>query len=204
MRRLVAETTLAPHQLVLPMFVREGARDPRPVPSMPDVVQHTRDTLRKAALEAGEAQADEWKSFVRLMTLHSAKGLEFPLVIIAGMEEGLFPHQKSVDAPGRLEEERRLCYVGITRARQWLTLSYSASRAPGGRQRRPSRFLPVDDAAPGRSARGRGSSRDADGTRRRVISVPCRVCGAVLMLTLGRYTDLTCVVAPRGAAGVDK
>jgi porphobilinogen synthase len=55
MRRLVAETTLAPHQLVLPMFVREGARDPRPVPSMPGVVQHTRDTLRKAALEAVEA-----------------------------------------------------------------------------------------------------------------------------------------------------
>jgi porphobilinogen synthase len=55
MRRLVAETTVAPHQLVLPMFVREGARDPRPVPSMPGVVQHTRDTLRKAALEAVEA-----------------------------------------------------------------------------------------------------------------------------------------------------
>jgi porphobilinogen synthase len=55
MRRLIAETTVAPHQLVLPMFVREGARDPRPVPSMPGVVQHTRDTLRKAALEAVEA-----------------------------------------------------------------------------------------------------------------------------------------------------
>ncbi|HEU0213742.1 MAG TPA: porphobilinogen synthase [Jiangellaceae bacterium] len=55
MRRLVTEITLAPHQLVLPMFVREGARDPRPVPSMPGVVQHTRDTLRKAALEAVEA-----------------------------------------------------------------------------------------------------------------------------------------------------
>ncbi len=99
--------------------------------------------LAQAALEAGEAQADEWKSFVRLMTLHSAKGLEFPLVIIAGMEEGLFPHQKSVDAPGRLEEERRLFYVGMTRARKQLVLSWAELRRLHGQTiySRPSRFL---------------------------------------------------------------
>ena len=99
--------------------------------------------LAQAALEAGEAQADEWKSFVRLMTLHSAKGLEFPLVIIAGMEEGLFPHQKSVDAPGRLEEERRLFYVGMTRARKQLVLSWAEMRRLHGQTiySRPSRFL---------------------------------------------------------------
>ena len=62
------------------------------------------------------------------MTLHSAKGLEFPLVFLAGMEENLFPHRMSLDEPGRLEEERRLCYVGVTRAMQKLVLTYAESR----------------------------------------------------------------------------
>ena len=77
-----------------------------------------------------------------------------------------------------MEEERRLLYVGITRARQWLTLSYAAARSPGGRQRRPSRFLPVEESSTRQS--GRREKRDADGTRRRLIAVPCRVCGATL------------------------
>jgi len=72
--------------------------------------------LDSAALDAGDAQADPHEDSVQLMTLHSAKGLEFPLVFLAGMEENLFPHRMSLDEPGRLEEERRLCYVGITRA----------------------------------------------------------------------------------------
>ena len=72
--------------------------------------------LAHAALEAGEGQADKWDDCVQLMTLHSAKGLEFPLVFMAGLEEGLFPHKRSIDDPGGLEEERRLCYVGTTRA----------------------------------------------------------------------------------------
>ncbi|MGX5149205.1 3'-5' exonuclease, partial [Enterobacter hormaechei] len=76
--------------------------------------------LSHAALEAGEGQADTWQDAVQLMTLHSAKGLEFPQVFIVGMEEGMFPSQMSLDEGGRLEEERRLAYVGVTRAMQKL------------------------------------------------------------------------------------
>jgi DNA helicase-2/ATP-dependent DNA helicase PcrA len=100
--------------------------------------------LSHAALEAGETQGEAWDDCVQLMTLHSAKGLEFPQVFIAGMEDGLFPHQRSVtEAGGRLEEERRLCYVGITRAREQLCLSYAEVRRMFGSQNynRPSRFL---------------------------------------------------------------
>jgi DNA helicase-2/ATP-dependent DNA helicase PcrA len=68
--------------------------------------------LSTAALESGEGQASKWEDCVQLMTLHSAKGLEFPLVFLVGMEEGLFPSSMSMDEPGRVEEERRLCYVG--------------------------------------------------------------------------------------------
>lgn len=84
--------------------------------------------LDRAALDAGEAQADDYEEAVQMMTLHSAKGLEFPLVVLAGMEENLFPHKMSSDEPGRLEEERRLCYVGITRAMEKLVLTYAESR----------------------------------------------------------------------------
>jgi DNA helicase-2/ATP-dependent DNA helicase PcrA len=100
--------------------------------------------LAQAALEAGEAQAD-WNSSdcVQLMTLHAAKGLEFPLVFMVGMEEGLFPSLKSLEEPSRLEEERRLCYVGITRAMERLYLSYAECRRLYGREvyANPSRFV---------------------------------------------------------------
>jgi DNA helicase-2/ATP-dependent DNA helicase PcrA len=76
--------------------------------------------LSHAALESGEGQADAWEDCVQLMTMHSAKGLEFPLVFLCGMEDGLFPHQRSIADPNGLEEERRLCYVGITRAKQFV------------------------------------------------------------------------------------
>ncbi|MEE8078800.1 MAG: 3'-5' exonuclease, partial [Pseudomonadales bacterium] len=98
--------------------------------------------LDHVALDAGDRQAESGPS-VQLMTLHSAKGLEFPLVFLSGMEEGLFPHRMSADEPGRIEEERRLCYVGITRAMQSLYLTYAEARRLHGTDtyNRPSRFL---------------------------------------------------------------
>ena len=99
--------------------------------------------LSHAALEAGEEQAGEWEDCVNLMTLHSAKGLEFPVVFLCGMEEGLFPHARSSEDPGKLEEERRLCYVGMTRAKHRLCMSYAESRRLHGSDvyPPPSRFL---------------------------------------------------------------
>ena len=99
--------------------------------------------LSNAALESGEGQASKWEDCVQLMTLHSAKGLEFPLVFLVGMEESLFPSSMSMDEPGRVEEERRLCYVGITRAREHLMLCYAESRRHYGNENYnpPSRFI---------------------------------------------------------------
>ncbi|MFV1996692.1 MAG: DNA helicase II [Acidiferrobacterales bacterium] len=99
--------------------------------------------LANAALEAGEGQAEEWEDCVQLMSLHSAKGLEFPLVFLTGMEEGLFPHNRSLQEPGRLEEERRLCYVGMTRAMERLVISHAEVRRLYGNEHyaTPSRFL---------------------------------------------------------------
>jgi DNA helicase-2/ATP-dependent DNA helicase PcrA len=99
--------------------------------------------LAHAALEAGEGQAQAWEDCVQLMTLHSAKGLEFPVVFMCGLEEGLFPHQHSMDDPDKLEEERRLCYVGMTRAMQQLYISYAEVRRLHGSETytQPSRFI---------------------------------------------------------------
>jgi len=99
--------------------------------------------LSYAALEAGEGQAQADEDGVQLMTLHSAKGLEFQLVFLVGVEEGVFPSSKSLEESGRLEEERRLAYVGITRARQKLVLTYAESRRIHGMDMygMPSRFL---------------------------------------------------------------
>ncbi|WP_375056494.1 DNA helicase II [Zobellella sp. DQSA1] len=105
--------------------------------------------LSHAALEAGEGQADQFDDAVQLMTLHSAKGLEFPLVFMVGVEEGMFPSQLSAEESRRLEEERRLAYVGMTRAMNKLYISHAESRRLYGREmfHRPSRFikeLPAD------------------------------------------------------------
>jgi len=99
--------------------------------------------LAHAALEAGEGQGTEGEDCAQLMTLHSAKGLEFPVVVMSGMEEGLFPHRMSAEEPGRLEEERRLCYVGITRARRQLILTCAETRRQYGTDHynSPSSFL---------------------------------------------------------------
>ncbi|HSD69384.1 MAG TPA: DNA helicase II [Woeseiaceae bacterium] len=99
--------------------------------------------LSHAALEAGEGQADAWEDCVQLMTMHSAKGLEFPLVFLCGMEDGLFPHQRSIADPSGLEEERRLCYVGITRAKRTLYVTHAEQRRLHGMDSfsQPSRFI---------------------------------------------------------------
>ena len=99
--------------------------------------------LAHATLESGETQADSHQDAVQMMTIHTAKGLEFPLVILAGVEEGMFPSQMSNDEPGKIEEERRLCYVGMTRAMQKLYITYAESRRVYGQDKyhTPSRFI---------------------------------------------------------------
>ncbi len=99
--------------------------------------------LAHASLEAGEGQSPEWQDCVQLMTLHAAKGLEFDQVFLVGLEEGLFPSMQSLENPERMEEERRLCYVGLTRARQKLCITHAESRRLYGKETypRPSRFL---------------------------------------------------------------
>jgi len=128
--------------------------------------------LAQAALEAGEHQGARWEDCVQLMTLHSAKGLEFPLVFLAGLEEGLFPHQKSLVEPGRLAEERRLCYVGLTRAMEALYLTYAESRQWHGQTNlsQPSRFLAeipeqlLEHLRPTASAARRGRPKPGPGS----------------------------------------
>ena len=99
--------------------------------------------LAHASLEAGETQADKDQDAVQMMTIHTAKGLEFPLVFLAGVEEGMFPSQMTNDEPGRMEEERRLCYVGMTRAMQKLYITYAESRRLYGQDKyhTASRFI---------------------------------------------------------------
>ena len=101
------------------------------------------DFLADAALDAGDGQAEEGSDSIQLMTLHSAKGLEFPNVYIVGMEEGLFPTQRAIESPDKLEEERRLAYVGMTRAERELTLCFAERRRFQGQENypQPSRFI---------------------------------------------------------------
>jgi len=117
-------------------FVNEDNEETRDMDELSAFLAH-------AALEAGEQQANEWDDCVQLMTLHSAKGLEFKQVFMCGLEEGLFPHRLSSEDPTRLEEERRLCYVGMTRAMEQLTLCYAEKRRLYGEETysRPSRFI---------------------------------------------------------------
>ncbi|MBT0586841.1 DNA helicase II [Alteromonas oceanisediminis] len=113
---------------------------------MPDEVENMSlldAFLAHASLEAGESQADSHQDAVQLMTIHTAKGLEFPMVFLAGVEEGMFPSQQSYEEPGRLEEERRLCYVGMTRAMQKLFITYAETRRVYGQDKfhTASRFI---------------------------------------------------------------
>jgi DNA helicase-2/ATP-dependent DNA helicase PcrA len=132
----------------------------------------TEELSRRAALQHAPTVDG-----VTLASLHSAKGLEWDAVFLVGLVEGVLPTSYA-KTPDAVEEERRLLYVGITRARQWLGLSYAVARAPGGRARRPSRFLALSESAG--PARGRRETRDPDGTRRRIIAATCRVCGTTL------------------------
>ena len=114
---------------------------------VPDIQDEDTPVLKlfidHAALDAGEDQAEEHESAIQLMTLHSAKGLEFPIVFITGFEENLFPHRLSIKEPGQLEEERRLCYVGMTRAMEKLYIIHAEMRNLHGNEtfNPPSRFL---------------------------------------------------------------
>ena len=117
-------------------FERDLAEDEPDLDAMSEFLSYT-------ALESGEGQADPGEDCVQMMTLHSAKGLEFPLVFVVGMEEGLFPHELSLQDGEGIEEERRLCYVGMTRARKQLYLTCAEQRRLYGRESfaHPSRFL---------------------------------------------------------------
>ncbi|MCI4062534.1 ATP-dependent DNA helicase UvrD2 [Micromonospora sp. R77] len=116
---------------------------------------------------------------VTLASLHSAKGLEWDAVFLVGLAEGTLPTMYA-KTPEQVEEERRLLYVGITRAREWLWLSYAAARSPGGRARRPSRFLPQLDRSGGGTERaGAGAAKRVERRRNQIVS--CRICGATLL-----------------------
>jgi len=132
--------------------------------------------LAHAALEAGEAEANPFDDAVQLMTLHSAKGLEFPLVFLVGLEEGLFPHSLSADDPARLEEERRLCYVGMTRAMRELYLTHAETRRLYGREDYPppSRFLREIPNALIEEVRGGGFARPVFSSRPSSSPQPAR------------------------------
>ncbi len=117
---------------------------------------------------------------VTLASLHSAKGLEWDAVFLVGLAEGTLPTIYA-KTPEALEEERRLLYVGVTRAREWLWMSYAGARAAGGRQRRPSRFLPGPDPADGRVAGAKPVARPAKTGVVSRRSVSCRVCGTALV-----------------------
>jgi DNA helicase-2/ATP-dependent DNA helicase PcrA len=120
--------------------------------------------LETVALVADSDELDSDGTRVSLMTLHTAKGLEYPAVFVVGLEEGIFPHFRSLSEPSELEEERRLFYVGITRARQHLAISHAWSRTTWGRTQpaMPSRFVTevpshlVEDVGLGSPRRGSG------------------------------------------------
>ena len=168
------------------------------------------DFLAHAALEAGEGQSASDGACVQLMTLHSAKGLEFPLVFLAGMDEGVFPHRMSDTEPNRLEEERRLCYVGITRAMRQLYLCHAEVRRLNGIEQRsiPSRFVReipkellsevrlrgavVRPAAPRREERSYGDARVPPRMSRDEAGAPLRIGQRVRHASFGEGIVLGC------------
>jgi DNA helicase II / ATP-dependent DNA helicase PcrA len=132
------------------------------------------ELIRRAAIQHAPTVAG-----VTLSSLHSAKGLEWDAVFLVGLVEGTLPTTYA-RTPDAVEEERRLLYVGVTRARNWLWLSYGAARSPGGRQRRPCRFLPALDPDAGRGGAQIRAGQKSDRGRSRLATVSCRVCGGTL------------------------
>ena len=141
--------------------------------------------LSHAVLESGEGQAEAWEDCVQMMTLHSAKGLEFPVVFLCGLEDGLFPHQRSIMDVQGLEEERRLCYVGTTRAMRHLYVTYAEQRRMHGVDSygAPSRFLAEIPAELVEEVRPRVQ------VSRPTYSPPQRSSPSVPRGTQQRYTD---------------
>ena len=149
--------------------------------------------------------ADEETSFVTLMTLHSAKGLEYPVVFLLGMEDGVFPHFRSLGEPEELEEERRLCYVGITRARERLYLCHAWSRMLFGATdyHPPSRFLdeiPAELVREIGATRGRGRGRDQ---REALVDAAMRSSGRATVSGVADET-LRPPPSPVGASGAEQ
>jgi DNA helicase II / ATP-dependent DNA helicase PcrA len=141
--------------------------------------------LSHAVLESGEGQAEAWEDCVQMMTLHSAKGLEFPVVFLCGLEDGLFPHQRSIMDVQGLEEERRLCYVGTTRAMRHLYVTYAEQRRMHGVDSygAPSRFLAEIPAELVEEVRPRVQ------VSRPTYSPPQRSSPSMARGTQQRYTD---------------
>ncbi|GAB3504480.1 ATP-dependent DNA helicase UvrD2 [Phytohabitans suffuscus] len=168
---LAALVTIAEEYADTPALlpVGEAATVERP-PSLADFVE---ELQRRAAQQHAPTVEG-----VTLASLHSAKGLEWDAVFVVGLSDGTLPTTYA-KTPEALEEERRLLYVGVTRARQWLWLSYAQSRAPGGRPRRPCRFLPQFERGGGERGGTAGLRRRPE--RRRAQLLSCRVCGATLL-----------------------
>jgi DNA helicase II / ATP-dependent DNA helicase PcrA len=143
-------------------------------PGQPPTLPAFCDDLQRRAVQQ-HAPALEG---VTLASLHSAKGLEWDAVFLVGLADGTLPTPYA-RTPDQIEEERRLLYVGVTRAREWLWLSYASARSPGGRQRRPCRFLPQLDRSDANGAVGAPGGRRSERRRSQVVS--CRVCGATLL-----------------------
>ncbi|GAB1694309.1 ATP-dependent DNA helicase UvrD2 [Krasilnikovia sp. M28-CT-15] len=168
---LAALVTLAEEYAAVPelMPVGEGAAVQRDV----SLAAFCDELARRA-----EQQHAPTVEGVTLASLHSAKGLEWDAVFLVGLADGTLPTTYA-KTPDQLEEERRLLYVGVTRARQWLWLSYGQSRSPGGRARRPCRFLPQLDGTGGPERARPPGGRKPDRRPARVVS--CRVCGTTLL-----------------------
>ncbi len=152
--------------------------------------------LAHASLEAGDNQAQAGEDALQLMTVHSAKGLEFNSVFISGLEEGIFPHENSLNEQGGLEEERRLMYVAMTRARRRLYLSYSQIRMLHGQTRYnvESRFV---EEIPSETLK-RINSKDKESTNTVMPRIPNRRMAA----TIGGFRIGQQVSHPKFGIGV--